>query len=355
MAENERKLLLIACPNTEFIKTREEKLLQLIDGRADLRVITDKHYFIEYFSEMGSVDVLIIDRSFYEPYLEAQNINHMIVLNDEIPLAFESENENTTHINMMKYVSEEEFLEVVEKALVACEESAEGPDAPAANADQLTVVAVYSPVGGCGVSTTALGLGRKLARLEEKVLVVGCDDMQSIGALLESRENADDELAAALKEPSEETYWTILKNICMEGVSCLMPFEQPLYTLGVGADEFITMLNILEKKRDFSYVILDLGSAFNDETFKLMKRADVNICVTEPVITSCRKLEKVFMNRQMMDYNPDYIVGNQHHSDHMRLDSDYLFGSIADYPTQAEALDDPLLYSLALEISMKEE
>ncbi len=353
--ETRKKSLLIACPNTDFIKTREEKLLRMMDGRAELRVITDKHYFIDYFSEMDRVDVLIIDRSFYEPYLEAQDIRHMIVLNDEIPQAFEGENENTTHINIMKYISEEEFLEVVEKSLTACEEGEGDLEEPVSGADRLTVIACYSPVGGAGVSTTALGLGRKLTRLEEKVLIVGCDDMQSIGALLESRDNADDELAEALKNPSEETYWTILKNICLEGASVLLPFERPLYSLGVGAEEFITLLNILEKKRDFSYVILDLGSHFGEDTARLMQRADVNICVTEPVLTSLRKQEKVFMNRAAMDYNPDYIVSNQHHSDHMRLDSEYLFGTIADYPTGAEALDDPLLYSLALEISMKEE
>ena len=157
-------------------------------------------------------------------------------------------------------------------------------------------------------------------------------------------------MAVKLNEFAEDTYWSLLKNIYMDEISFLLPFEQPLSSLGIGAEQLLGLVGLLKEKKDFSYIVLDLGSAMNKEMHSLVALSDACILITESKMTSCRMMEKFMMNTDIMAAKKHYIIANQYRTEGFRLERDNLFGSFAGYASAQEAMEDPLFYRLALEL-----
>ena len=101
---------------------------------------------------------------------------------------------------MMKYLPVDEIMQALEQFMEA-EETAQREEILPDEKPETKVIAVYSPLGGCGKSLVAMALGQKLKKLDQSVLVIGCDSLQSIAAYLSCEDFADEKLAEQLKEP----------------------------------------------------------------------------------------------------------------------------------------------------------
>jgi cellulose biosynthesis protein BcsQ len=343
------KHIVIADPDIEYIKSYEEDLVIRFRDRATIQIITEAEYLENYFRLHRDIDVLLIAMEFYGTYLKEHNISHMMIVNEK--KSVDSETENAS-FNVMSYRSKEELFDFVENGLSSESEQIEFSEIEFKKEKaQVKVVSVYSPAGGSGKSLASIAIAKKLKKLGETVLVIGCDDMQSFGVFLDTRENADPELALRLREISENTYWSVLKNIYMGDIAYLLPFEKPLSALGIGSEQLFDLINLLKEKKDFSYIVLDLGSALNKEVQTLMSISDICVFIAESKMSSCRMMEKFMMNMELVSVQKAYTIANQYRTEGFRLENDNLFGSFAGYETAEEAMEDPVFYRLALEIT----
>ncbi len=342
------RLIVIAYPDADYIKGFEEELMKHLDADVEIRVITETDYLMQFFSVRRTIDALIIAQELIGNYLQEHDIRNLMILESRQVSVYDSDDSKVLH-----YVGQDDIIKFVDRCFSDFDEPDEYFDDfdDEETGTSVKVAAVYSPIGGCGKSLTALALAKKLKMLEEKVLVIGCDSLQSFGVLLDTREYADEALAGLLQDPVEETYWTVLKNINQDNVPCLLPFEKPLVSLGIGGDEFINLINILKEKKDFTYIILDIGSSFNNETLKLFNIADICIFITEPNVDAARKLEKFRMNQDLIPDTDSVTLVNQYHSDGLQLSPENLFGAFRAYSSAAEAMDDPVFYRLALRVT----
>ncbi len=341
------KRIVIADPDIEYLKHHEEEFLLEFGERASIQIITEREYLENYFRVHREIDVLLIAGDFYGDYLAEHDISHIMVLDEERIVGPDEEN---APANIINYKSRESVFSFVEHSLSDNNEMEETEVTEEKIEAETTVVAVYSPVGGSGKSLASIALARKLKKLGETVLLIGCDDLQSFSVFLNTRENADPELAVKLRDFAEDTYWSVLKNIYMDETSFLLPFEQPLSSLGIGAEQLLGLVGLLKEKKDFSYIILDLGSAMNKEMHSLIALSDVCIFITESKMTSCRMMEKFMMNTDIISAKKHYFIANQYRTEGFRLERDNLFGSFAGYNSSQEAMEDPLFYRLALEL-----
>ncbi len=341
--------IVIADPDYGYIKQYEEELLKKYAQRADIRIITQPDYLANYFRVHRVIDVLIIAREFYGPFVKDHDIGYLLVLDQEVSLEFGEDGKE--YSTLMKYTSSDEMFAFIDKALE--DSPLEQPEAvmPHSKGKEVKIISVYSPMGGCGKSLVSVALGRKIKKLEESAIVVGCDDLQSVGIYLENRQPADESLASALKTPNEDTYWEILRNVAQEEVPCILPFEKPLSVLGVGTDELLNLVGLLKSKGDFKYIILDLGTDMGETNRALVSISDLCILITEPNLCACRKLEKLMMNQDLFPVKSSITISNQAMSDGIHLNPENLFGSFASYDNIEEAMEDPLFYRLALEIT----
>ncbi len=339
--------LVIADPDQDYIRQYEEELLIKFESRAQIQIITSPTYLANYFRVHRVIDILVIAREFYDTFVKEHDIGHMIVLDREISLV--TEEDGSERPVLEKFTTKDELFDFIEESLK--DEPMDQPVYEEAKKEHLPkVIAVYSPIGGCGKSLVSFALGKKMKKLEETAVVIGCDDLQSIGIYLENRQHADESLAPALKTPNEDTYFEVLKNISQEEVPCLLPFERPLSALGIGADELVNLVTLLKEKGDFNNIILDLGCDMNETNRALVQKADICIVITEPNLCACRKLEKMTMNQEIFPAKRGLLISNQMRSDGIRLNPETLFGSFAGYDNIEEAMEDPLFYRLVLEI-----
>lgn len=256
---------------------------------------------------------------------------------------------NDSCIVMSKFCTIREIMDVMEDLLISgiTEKKTQG----ALNKKPLKIISVYSPIGGCGKSLMTLGIGRKLRKLDQSVLIIGCDEMQSIAGFLDSEDYAEPLLAEMLGQPGVDCYWNILQNVEYEGeVRYLLPFAKPLSAMGVGPDEMENMVKTIKEKQDFDYVILDLGSALNSTTCKLLHLSDSIVLLTEPNAVSVKKMKKLVNNAALLPDCKCFMIANQHHMDGLRLPTQNLFGYLASYEDPEQALEDPVFYQIALEV-----
>lgn len=252
-------------------------------------------------------------------------------------------------IVMSKFCTIREIIDVMEDLLSTAIVAPEEPEP--LNKKPLKVIAVYSPIGGCGKSLVTLGIGRKLRKLDQSVLLVGCDEMQSISGFLDAEEYADPLLAEMMRQPGADIYWNILQNVeYEEDVRYLLPFAEPLSALGLGPDEMENLVRTIKEKQDFDYVILDLGSALNTTTRKLLCLADSIVLLTEPNAVSVKKMKKLVNNAALLPDCKCFMIANQYHMDGLRLPTQNLFGYLATYQDPEQALEDPVFYQIALEV-----
>ena len=331
----------------EYVKTLEEGLVRRFSSRTRIRIITDPAFADVYFHTPRTIDVLVADSGSYGPHFAEHTVRHVLLLAPEIGL--EQEYPENVRV-MMKYLPVPEILQAIEE-FVQAEEAEQREEILPAEKPETKVIAVYSPIGGCGKSLVAMALGRKLKKLDQSVLLIGCDSMQSISVYLEEEQFADEKLAEELKNPGEETYWTILQNIGQEEISYLFPFEKTLPRLGVGAAEMRNLISILKEKRDFSCLILDLGSSLDDQTLALMEESDAYVLIIEANTVSNRKMRRLQRNMDLLPQKECFMISNQYHMDGLRVPQHNLFGVLAGYSDYEDAMEDPVFYRIAMEIS----
>ncbi len=347
--ENNRKYIVIADPDIEYIKSYEEDLILKFESQASIQIITESEYLENYFRIHRDIDVLLIAKEFYGDYLKEHNISHIMIVNAKKNVDPDAEDADR---HILRYRPKSELLDFIEDSLAREGETAVFEELDEAEEPEKStkVIAVYSPIGGSGKSLVSVALAKKMKKLGESVLVLGCDDFQSFGAFIETRENADPELALMLREITEGTYWSILKNIYHGEVTCLLPFEKPLSELGIKSSQMYDLITLLKQKGDFSYIILDMGNTLGKTSQMLLSIADHVILITEPKKISCRMIEKLYYNMDLISVDKMYTISNQYRTDGFHLDSDNLFGAFAKYDTPEEAMEDPLFYRLALDI-----
>ena len=345
----EEKLLQLVIIDTEnsFLKHTEEEIIRRYADKVNVQFLTEKAYAEEYFAEERQIDVLVVAGKDYTDELQKQKIGRILLMKEEIG-AEEVYPDNVEVL--LEFLPAEEFFRRLEEAFTggSGSDSEEMPEEPPHN---VRVIAVYSPIGGCGKSLVSYALAKKLKKLDQKVLLVGCDPAQSINVYYPQGSFAKEELAEKLREPGEDTYWTILQNIEQEDISYLLPFEKNLPGLDVGMEEWEVLLSILKEKKDFDWIVLDVGSLLDSKLASLMEKIDYLILLTETNQIANLKMQKLLRDPDLLPKCECFLVANEYRTDGMRIASESVFGVISPYPGWEEALEDPVFYQIALKVT----
>nr|WP_027870197.1 AAA family ATPase [[Eubacterium] cellulosolvens] len=346
--ENRKCHIVIIDRDYNFLRAYEEGLIRKYSGAAEIQIITDPGYVDAYFSTPQDIDLLVIDEETYGDgaFLDEHTVGKIFLMTGEV------RPESTYHDEvkvLLKNMPEEELFEQIDRVLLRV-------DTPASGLVEKTkkntrVVAVYSPIGGCGKSLVCVALARKLKMLDQKVLLLGCDPTQSMSVYYPSEIHAGEELADKLKNPDDDTYWTILQNIGRDEVSYLLPFEKSLPSMNITHKEVEVLIRTLVSKQDFDFIILDIGTMLNRETSEDLNKIDSLILLTETNVIANKKMQKLLHDPELLPKCNCILVANEMHSDGMRLSRDSVFGTIAPYQSWEEALDDPVFYRIALKVT----
>ncbi|MBR2562953.1 MAG: AAA family ATPase [Eubacterium sp.] len=338
--------LVIADTAQQFLPYTEEEIIRRYADHMTVQMLTNKKAVHAFFEETKSINVLVIDKGSYGDFLQDHTINHVFVLAPEVE-AEETMPDNTEIL--MGYIPVAEIFLRIEETLQ--EDGILEKEVREEEQQRNTrVIAVYSPIGGCGKSLISYALARKLRKLDQKVLLVACDPMQSAGVYFPAETYAKEKLAEKLIHPDGETYWTILQNIEQSEISYLLPFEKTLPSLEIGMQQWEVLLTVLCEKRDFDYIVLDIGTVLGRQTASLLSKVDFLILLTETNLIANRKMQKLLQDSDLLPKCECFLVANEYKADGMRIASESVFGTITPYNTWEEVLEDPVFYQIALKV-----
>ena len=343
---NKKHNLVIVDSDYDYVRSIEPEIIRRYAEKVDVQIITDEAFMDVWFSEKREIDVLIIDKNHYGDYLNQHDIHQIFLMIPEIDI--EQKVPRSVRV-MVKYLPEGELFEAVNDAFARIDLAAVAPDRKPQH--ETRVVAVYSPIGGCGKSLISIGLSRKLRMLDQKVLLIGCDDVQSFSVFGDLDLHADADLAEELRDPGENTYWTILQNLAGGDVTYLKSFDRAPHALGVGRTQWKSFVRLMKEKGDFDYLILDIGSRVDEAGTSLMNQADEIVLVTEPNLMATRKVQRIAGDPDILPNKKCFLVSNEYHTDGMRFSEDAVFDHLCAYAGWMDALEDPVFYRLALGIS----
>ena len=342
----ERHSLVIIDTDYEYVRTIEEGVIRRYADKVDVRIITDEACIERYFEEHRSIDVLIIDQNNYGDYLKEHDIRQTFLMLPEIQI----DRKVPRNVSVMvKYLPESEMFQAVSDAFARIDLEAVDPESKPKH--ETRVVAVYSPIGGCGKSLISIGLTRKLKMLDQKVLLIGCDDVQSFSVFGDMDLYADPQLAEELRDPGEDTYWAILQNLAAGEVTYLKPFDRAPHALGVGRTQWRAFVALMKEKGDFDYLILDIGSRVDEAGRELMNKADEIVMVTEPNLMATKKVQRIAGDAEILPQKKCFLISNKYHGDGLRFAEDAVFDQLSAYTNWVLALEDPMFYRLALGIT----
>lgn len=340
-----KKKLVIIESNYDRVRDSEGDFIRHFSDLADVQIITDVAFADSYFQMAPGIDVVVTDREGYEKYSRYFGSASVFLTVPEVEVGAEYPDDVTV---IVRFMPNEEVFPKIENALRL--ERIQKPEDGEGGHDT-RIITVYSPIGGCGKSLISVGLAKKLRKLDQKVLLVSCDLTQSASIYFPTDRYADENLAEKLKNPDEDTYWTILRNVERDDISYLLPFEQLPDMLDVGMKEWNVLVNILVGKKDFDYIVLDMGSVLNKDAADLMAKAQDLVLVTESNGMAAKKMQKLLKNTNILPKCECILVSDEHCKDAQRITNNALFGTLAPYDTWEEAMEDPLFYRIALKIS----
>lgn len=345
---NRKHNLVIVDNDIDYVRQLEEALVPRLADRIEIHIITEEEYREAFFQEEQYIDLLMIDYDNYGEYLKEHVIKKTILMLPEIRFGMEIDDDVQV---MMKYIPGKDVLKTITNTYDQMDSNILDTHK---NQKTTKIISVYSPIGGCGKSLISIGLSRKLQKLDQEVLLVGCDNMQSFAAFFEETSYADESLAEKLLCDAGDTYWTILDNIRERGCSYLKPFRKYLRELGLNKTIWANMLSLIKKKRNFDYIVLDLGSSMDEDIKDILDISDEILMITEPNTISARKMNKLLLNNEMLPKTQCLIISNQYHYDGLRFSPDAIFDTLGIYSYWEDALEDPIFYRLALEYTKEQ-
>ena len=306
--------IILADTDFNYISSLELKFIDTLDERINLEIITDKRYFDEYFATPRTAEILALSDELYTEALRKHNIANICVLVEQ------PESSGTEDLEI-KSVYKYSSLKEIYNEIIGMSSNADLRGNSTATETQ--VVLVYSPIGGSGKTSVAIGLSTCLAA-NKRVLYVDAEEINTFAALIDGAESLSTSCYSEFREDNNQVYLNIKPLIRTDKFSYLPPFKGSLSSIGVSIASIIKFVECAKASKDYDYIVVDADSTYSDDKAILMSLADkVFMIVMQDRLSAykmnmllhnanCTDMEKyIFICNHYIAEAPNYIVSTE--------------------------------------------
>lgn len=248
----------------------------------EITTISSKDYLHEFFSNPQTADALVISEELYFPEIEKHNITHIFTLTES---EVESGTERLDGRRMSKYTTGiPEMYNIITGILKTANNGSKSEKAATG------VVVVYSPVGGVGATSVAVGLCASLYKNYKKVLFLSIEGLQTFGSFFHGDFSLYDWQNNMFKAEREDAIVSLKEMVRNELCDYLPPYNSPLPAIPLGAEDYIRLINAIRTLKTYEYVVIDCGSEFTKDVSELMGVADKVVIVYDHEARSENKI-----------------------------------------------------------------
>lgn len=297
-----KPIVILADLDESYVITLELKFLKELNNKIELEVITDQAYFEEYFSNPRRADLLVVGEEFYSRELLKHNIGSLYVL---VEMFEQGGTEDLSYRKIYKYTSIKEiFNELISEGLSGMMESE-------AVKKETQVIAVYSPVGGAGVTTIATSISAVLSKNHKKVFFLSTETLQSFQFYLNNRGYLSNDACTILKHKNSHPYMELKDYIRNEGFYYLPPLYSSLSALGLEFGMYPKLIEDIRLSKDYDYIVLDMETGFQEEKVGLISAADKVMVILMQDAFSVLKMENLMKNLEIKDSEKFVFICNK--------------------------------------------
>lgn len=279
--------IIIADEKEEYACRLQMIFVERFFNAIDLEVITDRTYFNSFFFTPRQADVLIVSENLYDSHLLRHNMTQIFVMT-ESPRRASDDTDDLHHI--FKYSSINEiFNEILMKNSDSLEVNG--------NSSKTRMALVYSPNGGTGKTTLALGMGAVLGQNNKRTLYIHASHFQLFQHLLSDVcPIMPMEVYTSLRASPENAYEIIKPYIRTEGCDYIPPFKAPIQSLDLSFDVYDHLIRSVRASGEYDFIIVDTDSSYDLNTIHLIQDADRIIVVTKNDMASENALHHFAMS-----------------------------------------------------------
>lgn len=293
--------VIIADEDENYLSPLEIKFLDEIGEIADIITITDREYFNEYFGTPRKIDILIINKSFYNDFLLKHDVDKIFILNES--------SDRIGNNEIYKYTSVKDIYDEVMNN-VNLSEKIDNEN------NQTNIIMVYSPAGGTGVTTLSLILSKAIASKHKKVLYLSTENIQSMAVYENINENMSKELEKAIVTQAFDIQTTIKKEVVeRQGVAFVPPVKQVTTVLGIKDENYLHLLRKMKEVNFYDYIVVDTDSELSQSKCGMMALSDkVVIVVTQNKVVT-KKTDIFLENIDCSDMSKFLFLCNKYRAD----------------------------------------
>ena len=287
--------LIIADYNEEYLSRLYSYILSEHKTSFEINCFSDKELLIESIKQIKDKSnlVLVIDNKLYDLSLENMGISTIISLVD-----YEIDDSEIKKIH--KYRDVGCFKDKVIRAYSEC--NPENIIEIQSNNAETKIIAVYSPVGGCGKSTISAALSCELVERGNEVFYLNLEDIQSTDLYFNGENNKNlSDVILEVKDRDNNFVSKLLESINVDketGVAYLNPTESIFDIEDMSEEDAKWIIEGLCEEGKYNYIIIDMSAKFNS-LYNMILKSDLTKNIICPVIndkTSLNKLNKFISN-----------------------------------------------------------
>lgn len=266
-----KPFIVVADRNEEYASTLELTLLERFDDRIELEIITEEEYFKSFFEQERVIEVLIISEELYSSGLLEKNITQIAILKEKI---VQDKQDNPRISEIFKYSSPN----MVCRQIIENNTILHGLQV-VNHSNGTKVIVVYSPIGGVGKTTLALGISGCVARKKQKVLYMDAEEMNTFQYYLQDKSMINNKEGIALGLGQKDLYQQIKGLIRTEGMDYLPPFQVLLSALKLDVSIYKRIIESVKASGEYDFIIVDTDTVLDKEKARLFAVADKIVLV----------------------------------------------------------------------------
>jgi len=294
--------VIFADTDEQYLVPLELKFLEELGDMIDLEIITDAAFFEGYFSKPRNADVLVISDGLYSRDLQKHNISNIFVLTEQS----EDGEAGDPGITMIyKYTT---VKEIYSQILAA---SSGTIRTETHKTKETTVVLVYSPSGGVGKTTLALGMCACYTQGYKKVLYINAEQINTFQHWMSNQAAIPSSMYAEFMTGGGDLYNRIKHVIRKEKFDYLPPFGAMLSSLSMNLSIYEEIVRAIRLTKEYDIIIIDTDSAFDSFKASFVAKADKVVMVLEQSKASVFAMNMLMKNMSCDDDDKYYFVCNK--------------------------------------------
>ncbi len=258
--------MILADRDERYLRELRSELMEC-EPHLELITFTRREKLCAFLETGGQADILVADESFAGEELRnlAADMTRLVLSSTMMPV------EGFTVVK--KYQRMKTLLSTI---MMRYAESSGSVDA-VQGASDTRFVSFYSPEGGTGKTTLALGLAVSAAKGGTKVLYLNLEEIDSISELLAPTPGTLSDVLAALKTKGMHAGLKLKDSVGMEeqgefyyisGVESISEFSE------VSGEDVAQLLKEIRELAGYDLVVVDLGTGFSEQTRAVLKEME---------------------------------------------------------------------------------